>query len=39
MPGVPLYVTYPDKEAVDNIKNLMDRVEDGEMLDGSEVAE
>lgn len=39
MPGISVYVTYPDKEAVDNIKNLMDRVEDGEMLDGSEVAE
>ena len=39
MPGVSVYVTYPDQAAVDNIKNLMNRVEDGEMLDGSEVAE
>lgn len=39
MPGRSLAVTYPDQAAVDNIKNLMDRVAAGEMLDGSVVAE
>ena len=39
MPGMSVYVTYPDQAAVDNIIQLMDRVEAGEMLDGSEVAE
>lgn len=32
MPGVTVYVTQPDEASVENIKNLMRMVEDGEML-------
>ncbi len=39
MPGTAVYVTYPNQDAVDNIKDLMNRVEEGELLEGSEVAE
>lgn len=35
----PLYVTYPDEESVAEIQNLINRVEEGEILEGSEVAE
>lgn len=35
----PLYVTYPDETSVANIQDLINRVEEGELLEGSEVAE
>lgn len=34
----PLYVTYPDEESVANIQDLINRVEAGEVIEGSEVA-
>lgn len=34
----PLYVTYPDGESVANIQDLINRVEAGEVIEGSEVA-
>ena len=39
IPGTPVYVMYPDSTSIENAKNLMDRVENGEKIDGSEVAE
>ena len=33
-----LYVTYPDEESVANIQDLINRVEAGEVIEGSEVA-
>jgi len=39
IPGTPVYVMYPDGTSVENAKSLMNRVEDGEKIDGSEVAE
>ena len=35
----PLYVTYPDETSVANIEDLINRVEQGEIIEGSEVAE
>lgn len=35
----PLYVTYPDEMSIANIQDLINRVEEGEVLEGSEVAE
>lgn len=35
----PLYVTYPDEESVTEIQNLINRVEEGEIIEGSEVTE
>ena len=34
----PLYVTYPDEESVADIQDLINRVEAGEVIEGSEVA-
>lgn len=39
VPGTALYVMYPDSTSVGNAQELMRRVEDGEKIDGSEVAE
>lgn len=39
IPGTPVYVMYPDSTTVDNAKALMERVEQGEKIDGSVVAE
>ena len=39
IPGTAVYVMYPDATSVGNAQNLMKRVEDGEKIDGSEVAE
>ena len=39
IPGTPVYVMYPDSSSVESAKDLMNRVADGEKLDGSEVAE
>ena len=39
MPGFSTYVMYPDMDSVNNIISLMDRVENGEKIEGSEVAE
>ena len=39
IPGTAVYVMYPDSTSVGNAQNLMNRVEDGEKIDGSEVAE
>lgn len=38
-PNMQLYVTFPNEESVQNIKDLIDKVENGEILEGSEVAE
>lgn len=35
----PLYVTYPDDTSVANIRDMIKRVEAGEVLEGSEMAE
>ena len=35
----PLYVTYPDETSVAHIEDLINRVEQGEIIEGSEVAE
>lgn len=35
----PLYVTYPDEESVAEIQDLINRVEQGETIEGSEVTE
>lgn len=37
-PNHLLYVTYPDDTSVANIQNLINRVKNGEVLEGSEVA-
>lgn len=37
--SMQLYVTQPDQSSVDNIKSLIDRVEQGEVLEGSETAQ
>ncbi len=39
IPGTAVYVMYPDSTSVGNAQDLMNRVEDGEKIDGSEVAE
>ncbi len=39
MPNREVYVTEPDWESVENIQNLMNQVENGEILENSEVAE
>lgn len=37
--GGPLYVMQPDQASVDTIRSLIDRVENGETLEGSEIAQ
>lgn len=37
--GGPLYVMQPDQTSVDTIRSLIDRVENGETLEGSEIAQ
>lgn len=37
--SMPLYVTQPDQASVDNIKAMIDAVENGEMLDGAQTVE
>lgn len=39
MPGMQAYVAWPDQASVDEIKAAIEAVRNGEMLDGSEVAE
>jgi LCP family protein required for cell wall assembly len=39
IPGTPVYVMYPDSTSVGNAKDLLDKVEQGEKIDGSVVAE
>lgn len=39
MPGFSTYVMYPDMNSVNTIIDLMNRVENGEKLEGSEVAQ
>lgn len=39
MPGTPLYVMNPNQDSVNQIIELMNRVENGETLEGSEVAQ
>lgn len=39
MPGLSTYVMYPNTDSVNAIIDLMNRVENGEVLDGSEVAQ
>lgn len=38
-PGQLLYVTYPDTTSIENIEELINRVENGEVLEGSDIAE
>ena len=37
--GGPLYVMQPDQASIDTIRSLIDRVENGETLEGSEIAQ
>lgn len=39
IPGQLVYVTYPDEDSVAHIQDLINRVEQGEVLEGSDVAE
>ena len=39
MPNREVYVTEPNQESIDNIQNLMKQVENGEILENSEVLE
>lgn len=39
MPGYAAYVMHPNMDSVNNIIDLMNRVEDGEILDGSVIAQ
>lgn len=39
MPGRLLYVMNPNQDSINKISDLMDRVSDGEKIEGSEVAQ
>lgn len=39
IPEMPVYVSYPDYDSIEEIKNAIDQVQNGEILTDSEVAE